>query len=464
MRSLATLQPDEARSVEHFARALVGAQQISALYPPDHPRVAHAMRELYLRLSAQLERRREVRLALAEGTLVFNDASVRVQGNDLLASLAGLLRRQGAERVVVRAGLRRWEIAAFVEALNTPVEEGPQVSSIDRLLAERGVQHISAGPLVVDDEEPQAEPDQGDGLPEAWALYDRTSREVARLRQEIAHTVSTAAVRRATQIARELVHAVRRQPDVFLLLYGLKRHDAYSFAHSVDVAILSLTIARGLGFNGAQLHRTGLAALLHDVGKELVPREILNKPGRLTDEEWEVMQRHGPEGARLLLRAPNTPPLAVVVAYEHHLAEEADDPDAGRWRLHLVSQIVSIADVYDALRSHRPYRAALPPDEAMRIMDQEASGRFDPHLLEGFRRFMGYYPPGTCLRLQDGRLAISCRSNTRAPDRPQVLVVREADGADCPVPYTLDLAEEASCSVAEVVAAEAHDLDPLDYF
>ncbi len=450
-----------ARRLERLAQCLVGAQQIHALYPAEHPRVGRATRELYLRVCALLEDRQQLRLALVDGTVAFDDAAVPIQGNELLAGLAALLKRQGADRLVVRAGVRRWEIAALVQALNTPAEELAARGGIDRLLAEQGAERICAGPIRA------AEGEQAGvtaALPDAWRLAADASRRLEGIRHELAARASAAALAQAMQIAADLVEMVRRQPDVFVLLHGLKSHDAYSFAHSVDVALLSLSMARALGLSRAGLLQVGVAALLHDLGKERIPLEILNKPDRLTDREWEIMRRHGPEGAKMLLRTPGVPPLAVVVAYEHHLAQEEDDPDHGGWPLHLASQLVCIADVYDALRSHRPYRKALPSDEAMRVMEAEAAGRFDPDLFAGFRRFIGYYPPGTCVLLDDGHVGIVTRGHTEDPERPVVLSIRGPDGRECVPTRLLDLLALPARSVTAVLDPREQGIDPLDYF
>ena len=225
--------------------------------------------------------------------------------------------------------------------------------------------------------------------------------------------------------------------------------------------MLSLTVARWLELPHETLTQVALAAILHDIGKVMVPSDVLNKPGKLTDAEWEVMQRHGDDGARLLLESPAND-LAFVVAYEHQLAYDERHTDFGRWPLHLISELVCLADVYDALRSVRPYRDSLPPDVAMRIMEKEAKTKFDADLFAGFRRMLGYYPPGTCLKLSDGRMAVSRITNLLDPAHPRVLVIRGIDGKEIEPPEALDLAE-VKIDVEEVVNPELLDIDPVDY-
>ena len=230
-----------------------------------------------------------------------------------------------------------------------------------------------------------------------------------------------------------MVDVVQAQPQAFSLLYALKSPDDYSYTHSLNVTMLSLTIARWLELPHEMLTQVALAAILHDIGKVMVPDGVLNKPGKLTDEEWEVMQRHGDDGARLLLQS-SVGDLFIVVTYEHQLAYDERHTDLGRWPLHLVSELVCLADVYDALRSVRPYRASLPPDVAMKIMGEDAETKFDAGLLAGFRRTLGYYPPRTCLKLSDGRTAVAHTTNLLDPEHPWVLVVRTVDGNEIEPP------------------------------
>ncbi len=170
-------------------------------------------------------------------------------------------------------------------------------------------------------------------------------------------------------------------------LAALKHHDQYTFVHTINVAILSTALARAVGASGQLLADITAAALLHDVGKRLVPSQILNKPIKLTKPEIEVVHRHPSNGAELLIGAPEVPELAAVVAYEHHM-----DLDGGgyprrkrRWRISLASQIVHIADVFDALRTDRPYRKALDLEKALGIMELSSGRSYDADLFEVFR-------------------------------------------------------------------------------
>jgi HD-GYP domain-containing protein (c-di-GMP phosphodiesterase class II) len=245
---------------------------------------------------------------------------------------------------------------------------------------------------------------------------------------------------------------------------ALKSHDEYSYTHSVNVAMLTVAIATSIGVSHEALHEIGLAALLHDVGKELIPLEILLKPGKLDDDEWIVVNRHGRDGARILAATEGIGDLPPIVSFEHHLAyhdELRTDPD---WRPHLASSIVCIADVYDALRSERPYRAGMAPDKSMKIMQEDVGRLFDPDLFEGFFRSMGYFPPGTTVELADGTIAIVHSSNLDHPSQPRVLAVRSAAGESIVPPERLDLSQAGpEKQVSGLATPERFGLRPLDY-
>jgi putative nucleotidyltransferase with HDIG domain len=168
-------------------------------------------------------------------------------------------------------------------------------------------------------------------------------------------------------------------------LASLKSHDEYTFVHTINVALLSTALAEEVGMRGDTLLDLTVAAVLHDIGKRMIPKSVLNKEGKLTDDEWKIVQRHPVDGARLLFDAPDIPPIAPIVAYEHHMYPDGGYPRvAGGWKMHLASRIVQVADVFDALRTDRPYRAGMSPQDAIDILQKDAGTRYEHALLDAF--------------------------------------------------------------------------------
>ncbi len=169
-------------------------------------------------------------------------------------------------------------------------------------------------------------------------------------------------------------------------LVTLKRFDEYTFVHTLNVAMLSAALGEAVGLNTQQTRDITIAALLHDVGKEAIPESILNKKGRFTEEEYRIVQNHPVDGARMLFNAGNVPDIAPIVAFEHHMhADGSGYPAFDRpRRTHLASRIVQVADVFDALRTVRPYRDAMPVDKIVGIMLEQRGTKLDAGLVDTF--------------------------------------------------------------------------------
>jgi HD-GYP domain-containing protein (c-di-GMP phosphodiesterase class II) len=175
------------------------------------------------------------------------------------------------------------------------------------------------------------------------------------------------------------------------LMASLKSSDEYTFTHVVNVCILTMAQSEALGFEGNYLYKIGVASLLHDVGKLFIPEEIINKPGKLTDEERSVIETHTIKGARYLLRIVNIPKLAVLGAIEHHIKFDGTGyPSFGSgWKTNIVSQMIAISDVFDALRSRRVYSEPKPEDLIFKILKEEKGKTFNPFLVNNFFKIIG---------------------------------------------------------------------------
>ncbi len=186
------------------------------------------------------------------------------------------------------------------------------------------------------------------------------------------------------------VTAFRNEANPFLALVPLRQMDEYTFTHSVNVCILNLAQGMSLGFEGQLLHDVGVAGMLHDVGKQFVPEEILNKPGKLREDEWEFMRQHAIRGAEYLLNNPGIPRLAVLAAFEHHMKYDMSGypkvPEG--WQMNLCSQITALSDLFDALRTRRVYKDAKSFDKTAGIMLWLAGTELNPSLTLNFLKIL----------------------------------------------------------------------------
>jgi HD-GYP domain-containing protein (c-di-GMP phosphodiesterase class II) len=199
-------------------------------------------------------------------------------------------------------------------------------------------------------------------------------------------------IQQITSLAAGFIAAFRREANPFLALVPIRMQDEYTFTHSVNVGILNIAQGMGLGIEGQILHDLGVAGMLHDVGKIFVAREILNKPGALTEEEFAKIQQHPSRGAQYLMNQKDIPRLAIFTAFEHHMKYDLTgypQPPAG-WQLNLCSQITMISDTFDALRTRRTYKDPWDFSKASGLMLNLAGKQLNPELTLNFLRILAH--------------------------------------------------------------------------
>lgn len=233
-----------------------------------------------------------------------------------------------------------------------------------------------------------------------------------------------------TSVVNLLLEEVLELPESGNHLLTIRNWDDYTFVHSVNVAVLSLLVGKAMGLQERDLFDLGVGALLHDVGKADVPLEILNKPGRLTDEEMAVMQTHSEQGWN---RLKDSDPISFVsahVAFDHH--ERLDGQGYPRRlkgdEILFPVRIAATTDVYDALLADRVYRPAYTPREIFVHLEEETEGQFDRAVVRAMRRSLALFPNGTVIRLSNGEVGIVLAQDPEAPDRPVIGLVQEAGG------------------------------------
>jgi len=206
---------------------------------------------------------------------------------------------------------------------------------------------------------------------------------------------------------------------------------------------------------------------MHDIGKVRTPTEILNKPDKLTDAEFEIMKKHVVDGAEILRRTPDMPPMAPVVAFEHHLRlDGAGYPRVRRSSLNVATMLCSIADVYDAMRSQRKYQQSFPTDRIKAVLERNDGQQFDQHLVRRFVQLIGIYPPGNLVRLNTQEIAVVLKVYAPDPHRPRVRVVVGRSGEMLAKPYDVSLWEsddsgEWPATVVAPLDPAEHQIDPL---
>jgi putative nucleotidyltransferase with HDIG domain len=243
-------------------------------------------------------------------------------------------------------------------------------------------------------------------------------------------------------LVEDISASVTRNPGALVSLARLKTKNDYTYMHSVAVCALMVALARQMQLPNDQVRSAGLAGLLHDIGKATSPDDILNKPGKLTDTEFNVMRRHPVAGHALLLEAQGADDIALDVCLHHH--EKVDGsgyPHKLRdSEISLFAKMGAVCDVYDAVTSERPYNKGWDPAETIRRM-AEWNGHFDPVIFQLFVKSIGIYPVGSVVRLQSGRLAVVVEQNAQSLTTPRIKVFFSTKSRAQLPPEIIDLAK-----------------------
>lgn len=244
-------------------------------------------------------------------------------------------------------------------------------------------------------------------------------------------------------LVEELADSVFRNPGALVSLVRLKTKDDYSYMHSVAVCALMISLARGLGLGVKECREAGLAGLLHDVGKALMPLEVLNKPGKLTEAEFAVMRSHPARGHALLAESGTAGAVAMDVCLHHHERIDGTGYPHGLKdeAITRMARMGAICDVYDAISSTRPYKTAWDPADSISRM-ASWTGHFDSTLFAVFVRSLGIYPTGSLVRMRSGRLAVVIKQHAKDLTAPTVKVFFSTRSNLPIAPMQIDLARK----------------------
>ena len=258
---------------------------------------------------------------------------------------------------------------------------------------------------------------------------------------EEARMGNTVDVGGARQLVEEISDSVSRNPGALISLARLKTVDDYTYMHSVAVCAMMVSLARQLGLDEEQTRSAGLSGLMHDLGKAVMPMDVLNKPGKLTDAEFSTIKTHPAEGHKMLLGGANVDPMVLDVCLHHHEKMDGSGYPKGLKgdAISLFAKMGAVCDVYDAITSNRPYKMGWDPAESLRKMAEWANGHFDPKVFQAFVKSMGIYPIGSLVRLTSGRLGVVLEQTSKSLTTPRVKVFFSTKSNMRIVPQIIDL-------------------------
>jgi len=416
------------------------------LYPLENSAVQQALDEVHSRVSriVQAEGSAEVRVV---GDFFFlNETRLRLDLSNFstFGSFARALQDHGIGAVEIHPGVERTEWAPFLSVLlRKPSGEDPFVGFMDRL---RGTSVHSIQFRA--EKEVQEPPKDEEALTAAKRTYAQ-SVQVAKDALGDVRLGKAVNVRKVKRAVQGIVDQVLSNENSMVTMTTLRDFDEYTFTHCVNVCIFSVIIGQRLGLDKLHLYDLGLGALFHDIGKQRVAYDIINKPGGLTDEEWVQLKEHPTEGLLCLFTMhgfADVPYRQMLMAYEHHMKTDLTGyPTNKRSREPaLFSRIVAVADAFDAGTSVRSYQyQPWPADEVLKEMRDNPRRGFDPLLVKALITATGVYPVGTLVILDSFELAVVSEVN-KNPDllhRPKVKVISDSMGVPLTEPLILDLAE-----------------------
>lgn len=247
----------------------------------------------------------------------------------------------------------------------------------------------------------------------------------------------------AQKLVDEISDSVSRNPSALISLARLKTVDDYTYMHSVAVCAMMVALSKQLGQDTNQVREAGLAGLMHDLGKAMMPMEVLNKPGKLTDAEFSIIKTHPAEGHRLLLTGQNVGDIVLDVCLHHHEKTDGSGYPKGLKdsEISVFAKMGAVCDVYDAITSNRPYKVGWDPAESLRKMAEWSSGHFDAKIFQAFVKSLGIYPIGSLVRLTSGRLAVVVDQTGKSLTMPVVKVFFSTKSNMRIMPVIVDLSQ-----------------------
>jgi len=273
----------------------------------------------------------------------------------------------------------------------------------------------------------------GQEIEQAEAVHQKTSNLVRSFMEEVqfGRTINAVAAKEAVA---NCVDSVLNSPDALMLMTQLRNQDEYTAQHSMNVCIYAIALGRHINLSIEELNNVGMCGMMHDMGKMLVPTEVLNKPGRLTPEELVIMQSHAKKGWELLINTRGMYGGAIDVAYLHH--ERLDGEGYPRKfkanQITPFAKLVAIVDMFDALSSDRVYQKGRPHLEAIKVLTESSgNGHLDSALTMKFIECIGIYPAGSIVELASGELAIVLEIHPKAKLKPKIMIMQDENKKPC---------------------------------
>jgi len=403
-------------------KGLVSLRRLTGLYPAGHPTIEQKLTELDDAVQRHIRGTAALRLDVIHGSALLDGIPFR-QDSETQAQILRELTDLGIDSIHIAAGVTRHELLAMSEFL-WQLKEAPIGEPIDVQLAARQIRHITLGRLVPLDTRWKVVqwPDSPTGALDpsyelSLALTERTFDDVMS-----GKGINLATIR---DIVHLLIQKVAASNAALGQILAVKLYENLTYCHSVNVATLSLLIGRQIGLDPASTAAVAEAALLHDIGKTRIPLEILKKPSALDKRERKMMEAHTTYGAEILVEVEGLRPLTPTVALEHHRGIDGGGyPDLGPAAVpHFMSQLVAVADIYEAMTGARSYQDPAMPEQACLVLARLAGTKLNTALVKAFVNAISFFPLGSVVRTDRDEIGVVVRTNAAEPLHPVIALM-----------------------------------------
>ena len=402
-------------------KGIASLRKLTGMYPAGHPAITQKLSELDASIQQHLRETEVLRIDIIHGDAHLDGLSFR-HDSDTNARIIQELCALGVDSIHIARGVTPAELLALSSFL-WDLRDAPGGSSLAHQLAARDVHHVSLARLIALDTRWRAE--TWDEAPKH--IYDRAYAESLDLTQQMFEQVQEGrelkldTIRHVVEL---LIQKVAGSSAALAQILAVKLYENLTYCHSVNVATLALLIARQVGFDEATIAAIGEAALLHDIGKTRIPLELIRKPGALDKRERALMESHTKFGAEILVEVDGLRPLTPTVALEHHRGVQGSGyPELGDRVPHLMSQLVAVADIYEAITGARTYQDPGLPEQACLVLARLAGGKLNASLVKAFVSAVTFFPVGSVVRTDRGEMGVVIATDAAEPLHPLIALV-----------------------------------------
>ncbi len=354
--------------ITRIAKSMVSAVTNSSLYSEEHAQVKRHLQKTHECIHDLLKTRDNVSFVVIEGELVVDNHPMTA--DIFLSKFAEKLQKKNIGGLTFTKGVSEEELLGFVKTLSSQTTEDHEIVSTP---------NIKIGRVEIKTKGRARMKNAG------YSIGTQEMMEFMEIYMDMEKTKKLDVNGMFTLIS-NIVRALHKERNPLRALAPMKSFNEYTFTHSINVCILAISQAMALGFEGQMLHDIGIAALLHDVGKLFIPDEILSKDEKLTEKEWEIIREHPAKGAVYLMDIAGISDLSVVIAFEHHMLYDSSGYPKVKtgWAQNICSQITTLADVFDAMRTYKTYREAFAEKEIFELIVKKTGKEYNPFLVENF--------------------------------------------------------------------------------